>query len=1176
MILGIKFNIKIIVSFLFILGISISFAQTTTVLTYTGSPQNWVVPACVSSVTITGYGADGGGNTGGNGAMVSGTFTVTPGQTIQVIVGGSGGCPGAGYNGGGSGQNANTSANGSCGGGGATRVNISGSPVLIAAGGGGMGGGTDDGAAGIGGCAAGTAGSTTFGAGAGGGTQISGGTGGPPWISSGNAGQNGSLGQGGNGATDPCYNNSPGGGGGGGYYGGGGGGSDCYDLAPYGGGGGGGGSSLIPAGGSCSAGVNNGAGYVIISYTAGSATVSNTGPYCEGATIQLNSNASAGSIYSWTGPNGFTSSVANPTIPNATTSNAGTYSLTVSGGACNGTVTTDVIVSAKPTPLAGSDQTVCLGDPILLSGTLSNSGNSSQWSYSAPGISPAPTVNFTPSTSSVSPSVSVNQVGDYYFIFQEQNSLCPAQYDTVVVSVTNLSISATSVDPTCTGLSDGSINITSVGATDFSFNGGSTWVSNSSASNFGAGNYNVCARTSTGCQACVNVVVTDPAPSSTTVSNTGPYCEGSTIQLNSNAPGGSVYDWTGPNGFTSNLANPTILNATVINAGTYNLTITGGCNASASTNVVVNVAPNPSAGNDQMICLGDPIVLSGSVSNPANVFSWSYSAPGITPSPIVNFTPNANDISPTIDVNQVGNYYFVLQEQNVLCPIQYDTVVISVSELNISPTFLNPTCTGSSDGTINIVSMNAVEYSYDGGVTWVSNSSLNNFGAGNYNVCARTLTGCQQCTNVVLVDPAPVTVSVSNDTLICQNGTAYLSALGSGGTSFTYHWDFTGNTNATQQTNPTAATVYTVIAENEFGCLSSPSTIDVTVRPPLSGNISLNDTICPTFDSDILATVSGGIGVPYTFNWSSGATQTGPDNHMINVTPGSTTTYTVTVTDGCESTPLVLSTTIVIAPLPIPSYLVLNPDQCEPAIFDIVNTVSSSQNVDWVIDGNQYFYNQDTIQTAPLWAGDYNIQMIVTSDQGCVDSMTFVNGLHVELPPIADFNISPNPTTMFNTNVLVSDQSTNGNSYQWYFDQGLPLTSNQDHQQVQFPLGETGEYEVTLVVFSLLGCSDTITKIIQVIPEVLIYAPNTFTPDGDANNQTWKVIMDGVDFQNFQLLIFNRWGEVIWESHDINVGWDGTYNGNPVQEGTYVWTIEVKDFNNDGKHRFNGHLNLLR
>ena len=225
---NVKFLAPTFISAFILLNTAFVFSQTVT-FNYTGAVQNWTVPPCVTSITVTARGADGGGANGGNGASVTGTLAVTPGQILQIRVGGSGTCPTSGYNGGGIGRNANSVTNGSCGGGGATDLRIApyalATRVIVAAGGGGMGGGTTDGIGGVGGCANGLAGASPFGQGGGGASQFLGGNGGPSWAGLGAVGQIGSIGQGGNGAIDPCYNNSPGGGGGGGLYGGGGGGT---------------------------------------------------------------------------------------------------------------------------------------------------------------------------------------------------------------------------------------------------------------------------------------------------------------------------------------------------------------------------------------------------------------------------------------------------------------------------------------------------------------------------------------------------------------------------------------------------------------------------------------------------------------------------------------------------------------------------------------------------------------------------------------------------------------------------------------------------------------------------------------------------------------------------------------------------------------------------------------
>jgi gliding motility-associated-like protein len=96
------------------------------------------------------------------------------------------------------------------------------------------------------------------------------------------------------------------------------------------------------------------------------------------------------------------------------------------------------------------------------------------------------------------------------------------------------------------------------------------------------------------------------------------------------------------------------------------------------------------------------------------------------------------------------------------------------------------------------------------------------------------------------------------------------------------------------------------------------------------------------------------------------------------------------------------------------------------------------------------------------------------------------------------------------------------------------------------------------------------------MPEVLIYAPNTFTPDNDEHNQHWGIHIEGIDVTDFNLLIFNRWGEIIWESNDPSGTWDGTYNGSIIPQGTYSWIIRAKDLLNDGKYEFNGYINILR
>lgn len=507
-----------------------------------------------------------------------------------------------------------------------------------------------------------------------------------------------------------------------------------------------------------------------------------------------------------------------------------------------------------------------------------------------------------------------------------------------------------------------------------------------------------------------------------------------------------------------------------------------------------------------------------------------------------------------------------------------DAITVSIETPIQTVTTQNPVCHNGTDGAIYIENALAIEYSIDGGASWHADSSFANLSPGNYTVCSRTALGCLKCQTVVIGNPPQMTISVSNDTLICENGTAILSANAIGGSSFAYHWDFTNDTLPIQQVLPLNNTSYTVFAENEFGCISPTETIDVTLHPPLTGSISGLQTICAGETATITANVSGGMGAPYTFNWDTGDSGVSNLNHSIQVSPTDSTNFTVTIEDGCETTPLVLTARVNVGQIPIPSFIVLNPDQCEPAVFELMNTTDSTQSMscNWIVNNDQLFSNQNLIMSDTLYAGTYDVSMVVTSYEGCIGYLDSIGALEVSPIPTANFSYSPNPVLMFNPVVLMNNTSVDAVNYQWFFQDANILSSTEENPQITYPEGVVAEYEVTLVAYSFFGCTDTIVKIVSVNPEVVLYAPNTFTPDGDAFNQTWRVYMEGIDIYQFNLLVYNRWGEIVFESNDLEYGWDGTYNGQSVQAGTYVWTIEAKNLYNDSKHNWTGHLNLIK
>ena len=657
-------------------------------------------------------------------------------------------------------------------------------------------------------------------------------------------------------------------------------------------------------------------------------------------------------------------------------------------------------------------------------------------------------------------------------------------------------------------------------------------------------------------------------------------CLGNSITLNASG-GNGTYVWE-PSPYLNTLTGSQVI-ATPTEAGTFEFTVTAdgvlfGCPSVSTTTITVVEQPNPNAGPDQTVCLGEPIDLVGIKGVQTNTALWSHVLPsGLTPPATAQYSPSFNNQTPTVTVNQPGIYRFIFREQNPICGIIRDTCVVTVIQASQTVTKVDPSCAGLGNGSITIVNPDAAEFSFDGGATWVSQNTTTNLLEGTYQVCSKTVQGCEVCSSIALIAPVSVQLSLSNDTLVCQNGTATLVATASNGTNFSYIWGHTTSTAQSQQVSPTENTYYSVYAESGIGCQSASDSIYVTVREPISGTISENIAFCPGYPLPLVSAATGGIGQPYSFVWSTGSNQIGVTS---STTPNlsQTTDVSVTISDGCESTSLTLVSNVVVYPLPQPTFEANNTEACEPAIFILTNTTSSNtmNSFYWNLPEGNYAADQMEVETVALDAGAYNVELVVTSVDGCVDSITYTNYLVSHPIPVADFSWNPNPVMMFNTQVQFNNQSEFATDYSWIFEGASPGGSSQENPLVKFPDGEVGNYTVQLIASSDQGCSDTAVRVVTVLPEVILYAPNTFTPDGDEFNQSWQVFMEGIDVSNFELKVFNRWGQLIFVSNDVSSYWDGTFNGQIVQSGVYTWTIKAKDAQNDAVYEYQGHVQILR
>jgi len=337
------------------------------------------------------------------------------------------------------------------------------------------------------------------------------------------------------------------------------------------------------------------------------ASASNTGPYCEGATIQLNSIGGSATD-DWSGPNSYAQNdMQDPTIPSSAPIMSGDYMVTVTdGNGCTSTSTTTVTVNATPTPTASNTGPYCEGTTIQLNSDASSSMN--DWtgpnSYNQPNTQNPTIVSSTPLMAGV------------YTVTVTNGAGCTGTSTTTVIVDPAPAASATNTGPYCEGVT---IQLNSIGgsATD-DWEGPNLYVENNNQNPtiptslaVMSGVYTVTVTDGIGCSNTATTTVVVNANPTPTATNTGPYCEGDTIQLGS-PMGSATDDWTGPSYTQNDVQNPTITSAITTMSGTYIVTVTdgNGCSGTASTNVTVNTNPNPTASNTGPYCEGETIQLS--------------------------------------------------------------------------------------------------------------------------------------------------------------------------------------------------------------------------------------------------------------------------------------------------------------------------------------------------------------------------------------------------------------------------------------------------------------------------------------------------------------------------------------------------------------------------------------
>lgn len=648
-------------------------------------------------------------------------------------------------------------------------------------------------------------------------------------------------------------------------------------------------------------------------------------------------------------------------------------------------------------------------------------------------------------------------------------------------------------------------------------------------------------------------------------------CAGSSVVFNgstsTNVAGG--LNWNFSNGgsqATASGAGPHTI--TYSNPGTYTAILNGtdfaGCTSTETVTITVSPIPNAPQVSAVTYCQG---ATANALTATGSNLLWYPTATGGVGSSTAPIPSTANS----------GTFSFYVSQTTNGCEsprAQLDVIVTPIPTMNVPANLV--ACPGETIPSVNFTSsLSNVNYAWSNNTTSIglpasgasSLPSFNTVNSTSNDVIATiavtpTVGTCSgtPVTFIITIHPLP-SINAGNDLSICDGQNATLTA--SGGTN--YSWN-NGIQNGVQFT-PANTTTYTVTGTSIDGCVNSDQVL-ITVNPIPTVFAGSDITICP--GASAILTGSGAL----TYTWNNGVT-----NGVSFIPSSAISSYTVVGTSaaGCTNTDDINIQFYSVENVSFSPDIVLG---CSPLLVNFTNSTLNSVNCNWDFGNGNTSTNCGTTSATFAQVGCYDITLNVTFSNGCTNSLTQPNLVCVEAPPLASFVATPSILNEYDSQTSFHNTTIGGVSYIWNFGDSTALSTlvNPEHDYAGLPLGN---YLVTLIAFSPSGCIDSVTSVIQIKEDLVFYIPNCFTPDNDEFNQFFQpVFTSGFDPFDYNLFIYNRWGEVIFESHDPQFGWNGSYGSNSeveiVQDGIYTWKIEFKTSDTDERKVIVGHVNVLR
>ena len=409
---------------------------------------------------------------------------------------------------------------------------------------------------------------------------------------------------------------------------------------------------------------------------------------------------------------------------------------------------------------------------------------------------------------------------------------------------------------------------------------------------------------------------------------------------------------------------------------------------------------------------------------------------------------------------------------------------------------------------------------------------------------------------------------------VSQNSTEYAWDFGVAGTNTDVSTDFEPTF-----TFPAPGTYSITLTSGSSPSCTDQTTAIITLNEQLVVAFNSEDSLCVTSNNfNFDGIVGGPPGSIFTWNFGPNASiQTSTDIDVANVVFDTIGAIPITLTGTFENCVESITQEIYLFYPPEINFTIAPGLQCAPfnAQFIDQSTAETTIYYNWDFGDGGTSTDQNPTHLYPN-VGNYPVTLSIRTLNGCVDTLTLLQGdlINVRPKPTSSFTVTPDYTDICNSSIQFIDQSIGGADwFYWYDDTTLYSTGAQSPYHTYVTPGNHYPYQIVTNEF---GCKDTSSSQLFIEP-FTVFAPNTFTPDGDEFNNIFLPIVY-LHVEEWHMEIFDRWGEIIWESYDVNVGWDGIGpNGRVVQDGGYVWkVVYVSCEPHNPEKMITGHINVLR